>query len=450
MSSSRRSSTNPLPANGGYMAMNANSEFTKLISASQAQFIFDTTVLPIDVQTHAVKWATHLAEAISQSLPEDSYLPEVFMGIDHEGSLRDAIKAHQTGRIASRLKATVFTHADVKAAASAPSKLLAAFCIASGQGTKASMPFKTACGIAAKLIGAEAFDLRQFAATINQSEEETNAIEAVYGTHTESKVLQAVLLLSLLHFCSTPRKPSAPPLSPATLERLQTILTPPPASSQRKKAATAPPRTRTEPPGAPSTSTAELLAKIRRLEEQLEATAPSQSTAIRSPTRVADKNSKGTRSPAPSSKRKPTNAIELMTSDSSSSEEHSDDYPDDDDDDDNHNAENGQTFPHDTATTPNHRARTRAQRLFSAPSRPGEDNDAAHKRAVDIWHRSYTTWAADARKRGISDTSHKAYEKESPYPKAPTPKRPARLDRRALASQQHRIAPIATFCDLVD
>jgi hypothetical protein len=73
----------------------------------------------------------------------------------------------------------------------------------------------------------------------------------------------------------------------------------------------------------------------------------------------------------------------------------------------------------------------------------GEDNDAAHKRAVDIWHRSYTTWAADARKRGISDTSHKAYEKESP-------KRPARLDRRALASQQHRIAPIATFCDLVD
>jgi hypothetical protein len=77
------------------------------------------------------------------------------------------------------------------------------------------------------------------------------------------------------------------------------------------------------------------------------------------------------------------------------------------------------------------------------------DDPEAQKQAIEQWHRQFHIWATDAKKRGVTDTSHKAFEKESPYPKT-TPPRKSRLDRRSLATQQQRIAHPVAFTALLD
>lgn len=70
-----------------------------------------------------------------------------------------------------------------------------------------------------------------------------------------------------------------------------------------------------------------------------------------------------------------------------------------------------------------------------------DDSDSTDaKRQIDTWHRAYSAWVTEAKRKGISDTSHKAFEREQPYPKAATSKK-TRLDRKSFASQQHKITP---------
>lgn len=84
-----------------------------------------------------------------------------------------------------------------------------------------------------------------------------------------------------------------------------------------------------------------------------------------------------------------------------------------------------------------------------ATSHDSTPDDTDNRKLVDAWHRAYTAWATDARKKGVADTSHKAYEKENPYPKPTTTGRKSKPDRRSLAHAQNRIAPPALF-DLLD
>eukprot|EP01033_Poteriospumella_lacustris_P007635 gene7635-5490_t len=84
-----------------------------------------------------------------------------------------------------------------------------------------------------------------------------------------------------------------------------------------------------------------------------------------------------------------------------------------------------------------------------APASAHDTDDTDHRKLVDAWHRAYTTWVADARKKGLGDTSHKAYEKESPYPKPSTSTRRPRIDRRSLAHTQNRVTPPPLY-DLLD
>jgi hypothetical protein len=72
------------------------------------------------------------------------------------------------------------------------------------------------------------------------------------------------------------------------------------------------------------------------------------------------------------------------------------------------------------------------------------NDDPDHRRLVDQWHKAYTAWLNDAKKKGINHVSYKTFERETPYPK-PATKKGTKLDRRSLASQQQRVTPPALF-----
>jgi hypothetical protein len=73
-----------------------------------------------------------------------------------------------------------------------------------------------------------------------------------------------------------------------------------------------------------------------------------------------------------------------------------------------------------------------------------DSSDSNHKKTIDAWHRGFNAWSAEAKKKGLTDVSHKAYEKENPYPKqaaSHNQKRSSKLNRRSFAHQQNKVIP---------